>query len=128
MESIYKRNFIFQAVSYEEYQGGKKTATGSTSVKILAKVLDPETLGIVILGYVPVSINDNFGLPIFGAYNGGDILEDRVQYGRLPERLSWNDPAEPVVCEIFNTMHCIRFAMLSPLRIVEFTGRFIDIE
>lgn len=127
MSSIYKKDFIFQAASYEEYQGGKKTASGTTSVKIYAKVLDPETLGIAILGYVPVSINDNFGLPIFGAYNG-DILEDRVQYGRLPDRLSWNDPAEPIVCEIFDTMRCIRFAMLSPLRIVEFTGRFIAIQ
>lgn len=127
MSSIYKKNFIFQASSYEEYQGGKKTASGTTSVRILAKVLDPETLGVILQGYVPVSINDNFGLPIFGAYNG-DILEDRVQYGRLPDRLSWNDPAEPIVCEIFDTMRCIRFAMLSPLRIVEFTGRFIDIQ
>lgn len=127
MSSIYKKDFIFQAASYEEYQGGKKTASGTTSVKIYAKVLDPETLGIAIQGYVPVSINDNFGLPIFGAYNG-DILEDRVQYGRLPDRLSWNDPAEPIVCEIFDTMRCIRFAMLSPLRIVEFTGRFIAIQ
>lgn len=127
MSSIYKKNFIFQASSYEEYIGGKKTTSGTTSVKIYAKVLDPETLGIAIQGYIPVSINDNFGLPIFGAYYG-DILEDRVQYGRLPDRLYWNDPAEPLVCEIFNTMRCIRFAMLSPLRIVEFTGRFIDIQ
>lgn len=127
MISIYKKDFIFQAVSYEEYQGGRRTAGGATSVKIYAKVLEPETLGIAIQGYVPVSINDNYGLPIFGSQNG-DVLEDRVQYGRLPNSLSWNDPDEPLVCEIFNSMQCIRFAMLSPLRIVEFTGRFIDIQ
>lgn len=127
MSSIYKKDFIFQATSYEEYKGGIKTASGTTSALIYAKVIDPETLGIAIRGSVPVNINDNFGLPIFGAYNG-DVLEDRVQYGRLPDRLSWDDPAEPIVCEIFNTMRCIRFAMLSPLRIVEFSGQFIEIQ
>lgn len=127
MLNIYKKDFIFQAVSYEEYQSGKKTTSGTTSVKIYAKVIDSETIGIAFLGFVPININESFGLPIFGAFNG-DILEDRVQYGRLPDSLSWNDPAEPLVCEIFNTMRCIRFAMLSPIRIVEFTGRFIDIQ
>ena len=127
MQDIYKKDFIFQAESYEEYRGGKKTASGTTSAKIYAKVIDAETIGIAILGIVPLNINESFGLPIFGAFNG-DILEDRVQYGRLPDNLSWNDPAEPIVCEIFDTMRCIRFAMLSPIRIVEFTGRFIDIQ
>lgn len=81
---------------------------------------------MVLQGKVPVRINARFGLPIFGSQYG-DILNDRIQYGRIPDSMSWYDPNEPVVCNIFNNMRCIRFAMMSPLRIVEFHGHFTDI-
>lgn len=79
-----------------------------------------------LLDDVPSNLNTRFGLPIFGIQNG-DILEDRIQYGRIPNSFSWNDSNEPLVCNIFNNMTCIRFAMLSPLRIVEFHGQFVDV-
>ena len=74
-------------------------------------------------GALPMNIKRNFGLPVFGI-NRGDILEDRIQYGRIPDNMSWSDPSEPVVCNIFSNKTCIRFAMMSPLRIVEFIGKF----
>jgi hypothetical protein len=60
---------------------------------------------------------------VFGVERG-DILEDRIMYGRLPDNFSWQDPTDPLVCEIFANKTCIRFAMLSPLRIIELTGYF----
>ena len=59
-----------------------------------------------------------------------DVLEDRVQYGRLPEYLPNNLSSKtPIVCNIFvnepsEDMNCIRFAMMAPLRLVEFYGSF----
>lgn len=70
-----------------------------------------------------MSIKRNFGIPVFGIAKG-DILEDRIQYGRIPDNFNFNDPTDPVVCNIFSNKTCIRFAMMSPLRIVEFYGSF----
>ena len=77
-------------------------------------------------GNIPVKINSRFGLPILGSQYG-DVLNDRIQYGRIPDSMNWHDSKEPVVCNIFNNMTCIRFAMMSPLRIVDFYGQFTDI-
>lgn len=124
--SIYKKSFIFEASSFEEYQDGRCISSGQCIITISAKVLNDECIGFLVEGDMPVKINSRFGLPIFGSQYG-DILDDRVQYGRLPDSMSWHDSKEPVVCNIFNNMTCIRFAMMSPLRIVEFHGRFIGI-
>ncbi|MBR1784557.1 MAG: hypothetical protein IJ760_03845 [Bacteroidales bacterium] len=76
-----------------------------------------------ISGTIPSGINARFNLPII---EEDDVLPDRVQYGRLMNR-PWKDPKEPVVCNIFNNMECIRFAMTSPLRIIEFYGSFSSV-
>lgn len=123
---IYKKSFIFEADRFEEYQDGRCLSKGPCNVTILAKVLNDECLGMILQGEMPVRINTRFGLPIFGLENG-DVLNDRVQYGRIPDSVSWPDSNEPLVCNIFNNLTCIRFAMMSPLRIVEFYGDFIDI-
>lgn len=123
---IYKKSFVFEASSYEEYKEGRCIGKGPCKTTVIAKVLNDECIGMMLQGNVPVRINTKFGLPIFGIKNG-DVLEDRVQYGRLPDSMSWQDSNEPVVCNIFDNMTCIRFAMMSPLRIVEFYGRFTDI-
>lgn len=126
--NIYKKSFVFEATRYEEYVNGQCSNQGYANIQIVAKVMSDECIGVALLGNIPVDIKQHFGLPIFGIMRG-DVLEDRVQYGRLPDRdkWSWFDSSEPVVCNIFNNMTCIRFAMLSPLRIVEFYGKFTDI-
>jgi len=126
MNTIYRKSFIFKALSYEEYRDGICMRNGFLNCTIAAKVLNETTIGFALLNEVPTGINSRFGLPIFGIENG-DILQDRVQSGRLPKSLSWEDPNEPIVCNILNSMHCIRFAMLSPLRIIEFFGEFEEI-
>lgn len=123
---IYKKSFIFAANRFEEYQDGKCTHRGSCNIQIVAKIINDKCIGMILQGETPVRINDRFGLPILGI-KFGDVLNDRVQYGRLPDSLKWPDSNEPIVCNIFNNMTCIRFGMLSPLRIVEFYGQFIDI-
>lgn len=126
--SIYKKSFVFEATRYEEYSNGRCIGRGVTNTQIVAKVMSADCIGFALLDEVPTHIKQHFGLPIFGI-GRGDILSDRIQYGRLPDadKTGWFSSDEPVVCNIFNNMTCIRFAMLSPLRIVEFYGRFTDI-
>lgn len=126
--NIYKKAFVFEATRFEEYNmSGKCTRSGRINCTIVAKVLNQETFMMALTDEIPSGINNHFGLPILGMAHGGDVLPDRVMYGRLPGSLDWGDPNEPVVCEIFNSMDRIRFAMLSPLRIMEFFGEFTDI-
>ena len=126
MANIYRKAFIFEATRFEEYINGSCTRRGSIGCTIVAKPIAEDTLAVSLQNQVPDGINHNFGLPIFGMEQG-DILPDRVQYGRLPDSMSWDDSNEPIVCNIFNNMKCIRFAMMSPLRIIEFYGEFTDI-
>jgi len=77
-------------------------------------------------GEIPARVKRNFGLPMFGIMRG-DIQSDRIQYGRIPDSYSWSDPTDPVVCNIFANKTCIRFAMMSPLRIVDFFRYFEQI-
>lgn len=125
-QNIYRKSFIFQTTRFEEYQNGRLIQQGSCNTTIIAKVISSDTIAMMLQNDIPVRINQRFGLPIFGSQNG-DILADRIQYGRIPDSFSWNDSNEPIVCNIFNNLTCIRFAMLSPLRIVEFYGQFTDI-
>ena len=129
LKKMYGKNFIFQVQYFEEYQYGKCVATGSINTLIMANVVN-DGLDKVIVFYLKnnkPNINFSFALPILGVQTD-DILEDRIQYGRLPSSLSWNDSNDPLVCNIFNDMQCIRFAMLSPLRIIEFYGSFTYID
>lgn len=122
MNSIYLTPFVFRATQYEEYQNGICTERGNVDLQIISKVINNCAM-FHLEGYMPMSMKRNFGLPVFGI-NRGDMLEDRIMYGRLPDSFSWHDSTDPLVCEIFSTKTCIRFAMLSPLRIIEFTGSF----
>ena len=129
MNSIYRKSFVFQATRFEEYQNGKCISQGNIDTEILAKVVKDgfdEVIVFNLRNNRPNSINFCFGLPIFGI-QAGDVLSDRIQYGRLPDSMCWSDSKEPLVCNIFNNMRCIRFAMCSPLRIIEFYGTFIGI-
>ena len=123
---LYKKSFIFEASSFEEYQDGICIRRGHCRIDVIAKVMNDECIGMMLQGEIPTKINRSFGLPIFSPQNG-DVLIDRIQYGRIPDTMCWHDSNEPIVCNIFNNMTCIRFAMLSPLRIVEFHGKFADI-
>lgn len=127
MQQIYKKNFIFKADRFEEYSNGVCLNKGVTNTTIVAKVMGENTIAMGLLDDIPTRINKRFGLPIFGIQNG-DILEDRIQYGRIPQSFCWDDSNEPIVCNIFDNKICIRFAMLSPLRIIDFYGQFVEVQ
>lgn len=122
MDNIYLTPFVFRSTSYEEYQDGVCTKKGNLDLQIISKVINNFAM-FQLEGNMPMNMKRNFGLPIFGVERG-DILEDRIMYGRLPDKFKWHDSSDPLVCEIFSNKICIRFAMLNPLRIVEFTGYF----
>ena len=122
----YLKPFTFQASRYEEYVDGVCLSKGTCQTTIISKPISHDCVAFALTNEVPVKIKDRFGLPILG-YAGGDVLQDRIQYGRLTT-LECDDSTEPIVCNIFNNMTCIRFATLSPLRIIEFYGEFTDIQ
>lgn len=126
-KKLYCKSFVFAATSFDEYsQDGRSVNKGICKTKIIAKVMNSECIGFLLQSDAPVEINQRFGLPIMGIQKG-DILDDRIMYGRLPDSFSWDDSNEPLVCEINSSLTCVRFAMMSPLRLVEFQGCFIDI-
>lgn len=148
MNYIYKKSFVFKANRFEEYQNGRCVRQGTIDCTIKAhemffspyNVLDRTSfyaleskvggadidggMTFSLSGNPPSGINTQFNLPII---EEDDVLPDRVQYGRLTNR-PWKDANEPIVCNIFNNMECIRFAMTLPLRIIEFYGDFIEID
>lgn len=124
--NIFRRSFIFEVNNFEEYQDGLCMSKGACKTTVIARVINEECIEMSLQGTIPVRINARFKFPILGI-KYGDVLDDRVQYGRIPYSMSWSDSNDPVVCNIFNNMTCIRFAMMSPLRIVEFFGKFTDI-
>lgn len=122
MEEIYCVPFVFKATRYKEYKDGMCIGQGNVSILVISKVINNCAM-FHLEGQLAMRIKPNFGLPVFGLEHG-DILEDRIQYGRIPNSFSWDDPTDPVVCNIFADKKCIHFAMLNPLRIVEFYGYF----
>jgi hypothetical protein len=69
----------------------------------------------------PTYIDNFFSFTILS----DDLLEDRVQYGRLnPIDYVTGVASTPIVCNIFPQNGVIRFATPNPLRLVEFSGIF----
>ena len=127
--NIYRKNFKFAANSFEETIVGKGRRSGKIGVIIKGDILSDEVIHISFIG---VECTDSFEiapfcvLPMTEPYIGGDILQDRIMYGRLPQFEDNCRSLVPVVCEIFNNMTTIRFALLKPLRIIEFHGSFVN--
>lgn len=122
MNSIFNKSFIFKASTYEVYYNGQCIDKGVTNTTITA-IVSNNVVEFTLKGDLRGNTMRVFTLPILGI-EAGDILEDRVQYGRLPRFSNGYAPNEPIVCNIFNNMKCIRFAMFHPLRIVEYFGTF----
>lgn len=69
----------------------------------------------------PTYIDNQFSFPC--AID--DLLEDRVQYGRLrPIDYVSGVVSTPIVCNIFPQTGILCLATPNPLRLVEFTGVF----
>ena len=118
MNRFYKKSFTFRATHYEQWQGGFCTANGPISTFITAEV-NNQTISFTLEGtdYLEIYEYVEMELP------ASCMLHDRIQY--MKGSCQW-DPNEPMICHLFirdNHIHCIRFAMTSPDRIIEFYGR-----
>lgn len=114
------QSFVFSAIRYEIYETGCciQHATCNTYVYAEHSIF----LGMMFrLKNNPTYINDKFSL----ATSSDDLLEDRIQYGRLrPIDYTSGISSEPIVCNIFPQNGILRFATPNPLRLVEFSGSF----
>ena len=120
LKSILHKSFEFNAASYEIYESGCciKHETCSTYIYAEHSIF----LGMMFkIRNNPTYIDDKFSLTT----SSDDILEDRVQYGRLRSNDDTNGiSSKPIVCNIFPQKGMLRFATPNPLRLVEFSGVF----
>ncbi len=116
MKDLFCKPFVFNSTRYEVWQDQRCTKQANTNIKIIA---------IPSGCYMSFRLIGNFNLDIeYGFKMGMDTaarLEDRIQYGLLGPT---NSRTTPIVCNLFNNMSCIRFALASPLRLIEFYGSY----
>lgn len=119
LNSLLNKSFTFYADSFAEYQGRGCTNQGICNAKITA-IVHNGMVNFSIMNGASLSIEKNFSIELGGP---DDLLEDRIQYGRLPIGMYVSNSHLPIVCNIFPQNNLLRFAMLSPLRLIEFRGR-----
>lgn len=117
---ILHNSFEFNAISYEVYEDGCCIKRAKCSTHISAEY--SLFIGMMFrLTNNPTYIEDKFTLKTAS----DDLLEDRVQYGRL-RPIDYIDgiSSSPIVCNIFPQKGILRFATPNPLRLVEFLGSY----
>lgn len=117
LTNLLYESFEFQSSSFEVYENGMCIDYGSCNTFIRAKVLN-NTIKFSLLNNDSIDIDTSFSFQFYK----DDLLNDRIQYGRLPVNFNIGNSTLPVVCNIFPNKNIIRFALLSPLRVIEFTG------
>lgn len=117
MNRFYNKSFTFRATHFEQWQGGFCTANGPISTFIRAEVTN-QKISFSLEGTDYLEIHEHVEMDL----SGSCILHDRIQY--VKGSCQW-DSNEPMVCHLFirdNHIHCVRFAMTAPDRIIEFYG------
>ncbi len=112
--------FEFEATSYEIYESGCCLCRDTCHTHVTATISDEHDM-IFSIKNNPSYIDDVFGL----GTAPGDLLDDRVQYGRMPYSTYGINPSTPIACNIFPHKNILRFVTSNPLRLIEFTGRYI---
>lgn len=120
LNSLLHHSFEFDAISYEIYENGRCIQRAICNTHVSAEY--SQFKGMVFkMSNNPTYIDDNFSF----ATSFDDLLEDRVQYGKLRPIDSFSGVFSiPIVCNIFPQNGILRFATPNPLRIVEFSGSF----
>lgn len=111
------KSFIFHASSYEIYESGQCTDSGVCQITINAHASDYD-MSFYVQHNNEISIDKYFSIE----FRSDDLLMDRIEYGRLPIKPHVGSNTLPIVCEIFQQYNILRFALLSPLRLIEFMG------
>ena len=122
MRDLWLKPFVFEADRFEEWVNGKCIRKENAFLIIEASFHQYGFVNFQIRGNVGFVVPKEFELPLLT--QDTDILPDRIQYG---EFLSYNPPIRtPLICNIFNNRHCIRFAYLDrEVKIIEFYGNFV---
>lgn len=114
------QSFEFNAISYEIYENGCCIQQANCNTFIVAE-------HSVFIGMIfrvmnnPTYMEDDFTIKT----DSDDLLEDRVQYGRLRSIDYFNgDSSKPIICNLFPQNGILRFATPNPLRIIEFYGNY----
>ena len=120
LNSMLHQSFNFDATSYEIYENGCCIQHALCDTHISVEFSLFLGMRFRLIGN-PTYIDDIFSLPT----SSDDLLEDRVQYGRLRsiDYIS-GVSSKPIVCNIFPQYGILRFATPNPLRLVEFSGKF----
>lgn len=122
--SLFKKNFVFNAFRYEEWQGGRCLSQGQIDTTIIAEVYD---------GVIHFELDDVGGLRIkksfsFTADEPSYDLGTRLQYIHATSDLN---PVVPIVCHVFkkgeDDIEYVRFGMTNPDRIIEFYGTMTEL-
>ena len=120
LNSMLHQSFNFDATSYEIYENGCCIQHALCDTHISVEFSLFLGMRFRLIGN-PTYIDDIFSLPT----SSDDLLEDRVQYGRLRsiDYIS-GVSSKPIVCNNFPQNGILRFATPNPLRLVEFSGKF----
>ena len=122
--SLFKKNFVFNAFRYEEWQGGRCISQGQIDTTIIAEIYD---------GVIHFELDDVGGLRIqkkfsFTADEPSIDLGARLQYIHATSDMN---PVVPIVCHVFkkgeDDIEYVRFAMTNPDRIIEFYGTMTEL-
>src|SRR5574344_65378 len=120
MSSIYKKNFIFDACRYEEWQSGCCISKGSIDTRIVVEV-NGNTIHFELNNIANLGILTSFD------FESSDVLSDRIQYTHSTMDMN---PVVPIVCHLFfrgEIVACVRFAMTNPDRLIEFYGTMVEV-
>lgn len=120
LESILNHSFEFNALSYEIYENGSCIQKCYCNTRIIAEYSIFGEMMFCIQNNTTY-IDDNFSFNT----ESDDLLEDRVQYGRLKPIDDYiGVSSTPIVCNLFPQNGILRLATPNPLRIVEFAGKY----
>lgn len=120
MNKFYKKNFVYQAQRFEEWQSGRCISSGQIKTKIKTSVINDNVF--VELQNCNLKIISKFGFVL------SQILHDRIQYVNSTLNENINQDV-PIVYQIFvknGEIDYIRFAMANPDRLIEFYGTVVE--
>lgn len=121
---VFRKNFSFHAIRYEEWMNGQCLGKGFIESEIVAESTTTD-IRFYISETGPLEINDSSVFEFTDETN--ELVLDRIIYYHETDSPEPNDPVE---CQLFRAgsmISGIRFTMINPLRVIEFYGNIIEI-
>lgn len=120
LKSILHKSFEFDATTYEVYENGRCTMRAKCNTHVVVKYSSYNGVMFTIHNN-PTYVYNEFSF----ATAHDDLLNDRVQYGRLrPIDYVSGDVSRPIACNIFPQNGVLRLVTPNPLRLIEFSGHY----